>query len=92
MFNKALYQALQLVFKDVLIDNEGIHASITLDPSGSGKWTIGAGDQHGEQYRVGCPFCNDKKHHLYISYTSYMRPKYQGVPLRIGKLRAQCFR
>lgn len=92
MFNKVLYDALQLIFKSVLIDNEGIHASITLDPSGSGKWTIVSGDQHGEQYRVGCPFCKDKKHHLYISYTSYMRPKYQGVPLRIGGLRAQCFR
>lgn len=72
--------------------NEGVRASIRPDPSGTGAWQIEKGDEHGEQYRINCPFCKDHKKHLYISYLSYAQPVIGGVPLRIGHLRAQCFR
>lgn len=92
MLNKLLYDALECLFKRVEIANEGVTASIRPDPAGTGAWQIEKGDEHGEQYRVNCPFCKDHKKHLYISYLSYAQPVMQGVPLRVGHLRAQCFR
>lgn len=92
MKNKLLYEALERLFKRVEIANEGVTASIQPDPAGTGGWQIEKGDEHGEQYRVNCPFCKDHKKHLYISYLSYAQPVIKGVPLRVGHLRAQCFR
>jgi hypothetical protein len=67
VLNKLLYDALECLFKRVEIANEGVTASIRPDPAGTGAWQIEKGDEHGEQYRVNCPFCKDHKKHLYIS-------------------------
>lgn len=92
MLNPMLYQALSSLFKTVEIANDGVMARIEVIPDGTAAWRIPQGDEHGEQYRVNCPFCRDTKKHLYISYLSYLRPVIDGIPLQVGKLRAQCFR
>ena len=91
MLNPLLYEALKKLFKTVEIVNEGQHAAIEVMPNGV-DWTIPQSSEHGEQYRVNCPFCSDRKKHLYLSYLSYSRPVVHGIQLRIGRLRAQCFR
>ena len=92
MLNKLLYDALVYIFKDVDIIHEGEQAQITPTPDGSGKWNILHGDDRGEQYAVNCPYCHDTKKHLSISYLSYVCPIVKGTKLRIGTLRAHCFR
>ena len=100
MLNELLYKALKASFGTVLVENEGVPADITVDRS-SGydtAWYIKDGDDHGEQYRVNCPICRgrdggrDYKHHLYISYLSYVRPVVNGEELALGPLLAHCFR
>ena len=92
MLNELLYNALVNVYKDVHVSNEGQHATITPVGSSWSDWTVLQEDEHGEQYIINCPFCKDTKKHLYISYLSYLRPFLNGMPLRIGALRAHCFR
>ena len=74
------------------IVNEGIHASLVVNPRGDGSWTTDKDSDGGEEYRVDCPFCKDHKGHLYISYLSYASPVIDGMPLRVCKLLAHCFR
>lgn len=63
-----------------------------VNPRGDGSWTTNKQDDGGEEYRVDCPFCKDHKGHLYISYLSYASPVIDGMPLRVCKLLAHCFR
>lgn len=74
MLNKPLYDAMWRVFgEEPLIVNEGLPATLMdLRPTFSFvpkveqlrvNQTTG-----GEQYAVNCPFCNDKRHRLYISH------------------------
>lgn len=92
MLNQPLYDALERLFGSVTVVNEGVTAAISPSPSGDGTWSIPQGDEHGEQYRVNCPFCKDHKQHLYISYLSFVSPVLNGTELRIGPLLGLCFR
>ena len=92
MLNQLLYDCLTRMFGEVTVVNEGQQADLLIDPVHVGRWTIRDKSDHGEQYAVNCPFCNDSKHHLYISYLSFAAPEVDGIKLQIGKLRAQCFR
>ena len=100
MLNRMLHDALEKAFGKVVVENEGVHADIELDstsPYGT-AWRVMDGGDHGEQYRVSCPYCRsrenqpDTNHHLYISYLSYARPVLHGVKLMQGPLMAHCFR
>jgi hypothetical protein len=46
----------------------------------------------GEHYSVGCPFCGDKKHHLWISYVWGATIKVDNKYLDIGSFPAHCYR
>lgn len=92
MLNQQLYDALLKTFGKVEIANEGVHATIAVNPNGTGDWTIAKEGEGGEEYRVNCPFCRDHKGHLYISHMSYAAPVVNGMQLQVGKLLAHCFR
>lgn len=94
MLNQPLYDALTALFGEVLVEHEGVQATILPDASGNGKWYISddKDDESGEEYRVKCPFCRDHKKHLYISYLSYATPSINGETFRQGPLLAHCFR
>ena len=92
MLNQQLYNALLKTFGKVEVANEGVHATITIDPTGLGSWSISKEGEGGEEYRVNCPFCRDHKGHLYISHMSYAAPIVNGMRLQVGKLLAHCFR
>lgn len=92
MLNPQLYNALLRTFGKVEIANEGVHATIAVDPSGLGSWSIAKDGEGSEEYRVNCPFCKDHKGHLYISHMSYAAPIVNGMQLQVGRLLAHCFR
>ena len=100
MLNERLFKALEASFGEVLIENEDEPADIerTYDYGLEAGWRFPDGGQHGEQYRINCPFCKgadgnpDRKHHMYISYLAYARPEKDGVQLAQGPLIAHCFR
>lgn len=92
MLNQALYNALTRLFGQVRVANEGIHTTIKVDPSGTGEWQRDEEDGGGEEYIVRCPFCADRKGHLYISHLSYASPVVSGMQLRVSPLLAHCFR
>ena len=92
MLNQALYNALVRLFGKVQVANEGQHSTIKVDPSGNGDWQRTSEGGGGEEYIVRCPFCNDKKGHLYISHLSYAAPVVAGMQLRVSPLLAHCFR
>lgn len=100
MLNPFLYKALKAAFGSVDVENEGVHASIERARfcGYSTRWKLSDTGDHGEQYRVNCPFCRNQRglpdtgHHLYVSYLSYARPSIDGEELAIGPLRAHCFR
>lgn len=72
--NEKLYKAMTVLFKEPpQIVNEGSHASIEFPPPAiSFMPTVtkipARNIKGGEQYAVCCPYCNDKKHRLYISH------------------------
>lgn len=100
MLNSKLHEALLKAFGSVVVENEGVQADIEMDYSSiyGTAWRVADGGEHGEQYRVNCPYCMsregepDRNHHLYISYLSYARPVLNGVKLMQGQLMAHCFR
>lgn len=97
MLNPRLYKALQASFGRVLIDKEDVQADIERLPGSVAAWTLPESGEHGEQYRVNCPFCDDMKQHLYISYLSYSSPvvnNASGEPMQLMRspLVAHCFR
>ena len=100
MLNEFLYNALVRAFGTVEIENEDVSADIEADTSSRypTAWRLVDNGEHGEQYRVNCPFCKgrdgqaDSNHHLYISYLSYARPVVNGTELMQGRLFAHCFR
>jgi len=94
MLNRFLFDSLKAAFGSVLVENEGVQAAFERDYSRgySYEWRLSDEGQHGEQYRVNCPVCGDRKHHLYIGYLSFARPVLDGVELAQGRLLAHCFR
>ena len=92
MLNQQLYDALLKTFGKVEIANEGVRATIAVNPNGTGDWSIVKEGEGGEEHRVNCPFCRDHKGHLYISHMSYAAPVVNGMQLQVGKLLAHCFR
>ena len=102
MLNERLYKALMAQFGSVIVENEDVPADIVVvERNGVPSWHLPKGDElgeHGEQYRVNCPFCRgsdgsrDYKHHLYISYMTYAHPSVGGEVLHAGPLYAHCFR
>lgn len=102
MINELLYKALQAQFGSVLVENEGVTADIVVtERNGIPSWHLPKGDElgeHGEQYRINCPFCRgsdgsrDHKHHMYISYMTFAHPDIGGTVLHAGPLYAHCFR
>jgi hypothetical protein len=63
-----LFELLEDRFGEVRIASEGeeLVAAPTFNPAdGNVRWDFQA---HGEQYLVNCPFCNDTRHRLSISY------------------------
>ena len=93
MLNAFLHRALEAVFHDVTVANEGEHAEVErVQGPYTTSWRIREGGPRGEQYIVRCPCCGDRKGHLYISYLSYARPVVDGAELAVGPLLAKCFR
>ena len=94
MLNTLLYDALSRVFDSVKVANEDQTADIAVENMGDFglRWTMSDDVSHGEQYVVTCPFCEDHKGHLYISYTSYASPVVNGITLPPGPLIAFCHR
>ena len=100
MLNEFLYKALKAAFGSVEVENEGVHATVERVRffGYTNQWKMSDTGEHGEQYRINCPFCknsrgqSDRGHHLYISYLSYARPKVNGEELSAGPLVAHCFR
>lgn len=94
MLNKFLYDSLKAAFGTVLVENENAQAAFERDFSRgyAYEWRLSDSGEHGEQYRVNCPICGDRKHHLYIGYMSFARPVVDGVELAQGRLFAYCFR
>jgi len=62
MLNPALFARLKSVFGTVKVSNHGIEAGI--DYSSDPPVIISSG----EEYRVCCPFCGDRRFRLYFSY------------------------
>ena len=92
MLNQRLYNALQQAFGEVLIANEDQMPDIEPDPVGYHGWRIRAdsGQGRGEQYHVNCPFCNDRRHRLYISSLSFASLQVRGERLPQAPLMAYC--
>lgn len=66
--NPWLHRRLSRLFGTVIVAHEGeelIASSVQNILSGRSKLLF---QQHGESYRVSCPFCSDTRHRLYISY------------------------
>ena len=64
--NRMLYAALQRRFGTVIYANEGQAAEVKFVLTLRGA--VKEGRTRGEFYRVNCPYCNDTRHRLYISY------------------------
>lgn len=64
MLNERLYKSLVDRFGEVKVSNPG-EERIARQTSGSPRELV---DSCGEQYRVCCPYCNDKRHRLYINH------------------------
>ena len=62
VLNPALYEHLQLRFRNVRVSRRGDEGQFvrTLSPSGTIKG--------GEEYHFNCPFCLEKRQRLYVSY------------------------
>lgn len=65
--NERLYRLLLRRFGKVKVANQGeaMVGQATFDPSGRARWTVG---HSGEYYRVACPYCDDRKHRLWINH------------------------
>lgn len=62
VLNPSLYNRLNLLFRNVKVVNRGVKMIVR-------NGTI---ERWGESYAVSCPFCSDRKNHLYISHM-YLR-------------------
>jgi len=68
VLNPILFKALVRVFKKVKIYSRGEHGNYATEYSVH-TWDISAvARQWGETYAVCCPFCGDRKFHLYFSH------------------------
>lgn len=65
--NPGLYKSLKGIFKEVRIANEGEPLVIKKRQSITGKPKLWK-EAGGEEYRVCCPFCNDRRFRLYINH------------------------
>jgi hypothetical protein len=81
ILNPTLFQALQARFGQVRVTNAGQHrvARRVPDPMRPGRFKTQAA-QRGEQYAVACPFCNDHKPRLYVSYMYGQKDSTTGKP------------
>jgi hypothetical protein len=92
MLNQPLYDSLVRVFGKVKVENKGVPARILPKPGTVSEWDLPDDEQHGEQYRVCCPYCNDRNFHLYVSYLSFAVPKLDDRLMMKAGLLALCFR
>lgn len=67
VLNPALFHSLKRRFGHVRIANQGVHYQAIDDKNANGK-PYSRVLEPGEQYRVNCPFCGDKRQRLYIGY------------------------
>ena len=86
MINVPLYNALAAVFGKVLISNEDEPAHIVEKASAVARQAPKLRPHGGEQYRVCCPFCGDKRHRLYISHAWNTRVKIGGLRMQDSSL------
>ena len=92
MLNPVLYDSLVRIFGKVKIENEGMVARILPKAGTVSGWELPDDENHGEQYRVCCPYCKDRHFHLYISYLSFAVPKLEDRLMMHSDLLAICFR
>jgi hypothetical protein len=79
--NPKLCDALHRVFGNVGISNPGETRQVHHAPDWHGKLRIRTRTiRSGEQYRVNCPFCNDTRGRLYVSYQYGERDPQTGYP------------
>jgi hypothetical protein len=80
MLNEPLYRALKAITTDVEIVAEDEPAEIR-STGAAGAWELGDSGMgtRGQQFKANCPFCNDRRGRLYISYLSLTRPMLNGV-------------
>lgn len=95
MLNNTLYNKLKEIFKDVLIEHEGVAPTLELlkVPNKQGKIWKFKENGYGETFRINCPICGDSgNYHCYISAASFTEPIIDGIKRdRLG-LEAHCFR
>lgn len=92
MLNRKLYNKLRQKFGKVKISNENrrarFKASKKLENSRDKYW--GKVLSSGEEYHVDCPFCDDHRKRLYISYLYGMTIKKGGKKVLFGRGLAWC--
>ena len=90
MVNPTLYNKLKSLFKHITIANENVKPKIK--PSNiAGQWRFDD-SVSGEAYILNCPFCQDHKHHLYISSISFTQPRIGETIYPQAPLLGKCFR
>lgn len=75
VLNEALYTALRLRFGSVEVANPGQRRRVHYVPNWSGRGRRLRADvsEHGEEYRINCPFCNDRRKRCYVSHQYLVR-------------------
>lgn len=94
MINPGLYEVVRHIFGNVIVEHEDEYPRLIpvrhVNETGR-PWTF-ADNYRGETYRVACPICGDRKHHLYISAVSFTSPVVNGKEMPATGLIAHCFR
>ena len=87
MLNVALHNVLVRIFGSVIIANEDSPAYY-VEGLSTGKHTSDRAPTitGGEQYRVCCPFCGDRRHRLYISHAWNSELVITGLQVVVGNL------
>lgn len=90
MLNEQLHRSLAELFGEVKIANPGQRASFTTREGDDALW--GRVTQGGEEYRICCPYCSDRRFRLYLSYLYGSQQRTEdGRTVRFGSGLAHCF-
>lgn len=101
MLNKPLYNALCEAFDgDVRIIGEGNPLIVLNPPKVTGRWRKDLSevriasdmvDEGGEHYAVNCPFCNDRKHRLWVCHAWGSFVELEGFHIPVSRALVHCY-
>jgi len=89
MLNPDLYRMLQARFGEVKITKEDVTSEYSINKVGDRFY--GEVTYDGENYKVNCPFCTDKRFRLYVSYLYGATLREDGKLICFGHHMANCF-